>query len=76
MSQRFNFYNVTLVHQKLHCLKITKAEIKRVTDQKRAIAGLLWFQQRCPLQVPVLGHFSVLQIVFQKKKKQGNVIFP
>ena len=26
--------------------------------------------------VTVVGHFGALQIVFQKKKKQGNVISP
>ena len=40
------------------------------------IVGLPGFEQRCPLQEPVLGHFGALQIVFQKKKKQGNVISP
>ena len=40
------------------------------------IVGLPRFEQRCPLQEPVLGHFDALQIVFQKKKKQGNVISP
>ena len=40
------------------------------------IVGLPRFEQRCPLQEPVLGHFGALQIVFQKKKKQGNVISP
>ena len=40
------------------------------------VARLLQFEQMCPLWIPVLGHLGALQIVFQKKKKQGNVISP
>ena len=47
-----------------------------VSDLEHATAGLSWFEQICPLQIPVLGHFGPLQIVFQKKKKQGNAISP
>ena len=47
-----------------------------MSDLERTIAGLPLFEQRCPLQKPVLGHFCALQIVFQKKKKQRNVIPP
>ena len=47
-----------------------------LSDLKRTIAGLPQFEQRCPLQIPVLGHFAALEIVFQKKKKQRNVIYP
>ena len=45
-----------------------------VSDLERAITGLPWFEQIYPLQIPVLSHLRALQIVFQKKKKQGNVI--
>ena len=47
-----------------------------MSDLEGAIAGLARFEQICPLQIAVLGHFGALQIVFQKKKKQGNVISP
>ena len=47
-----------------------------VSDLEPATMGLPRFEQRCPLQIPDLGHFAALQIVFQKKKKQGNVIYP
>ena len=47
-----------------------------MSDLERAIEGLPRFEQRCPIQIPVLGHFGTLQIVFQKKKKQGNIISP
>ena len=38
-----------------------------MSDPERAIAGLPWFEQRCHIQIPVLGHFGAIQIVFQKK---------
>ena len=47
-----------------------------VSDLERAIEGLPWFEQRCPIKNPVVGQFGALQIAFQKKKKQGNVISP
>ena len=47
-----------------------------MSDLEHAIAGLLWFERRSPPQIPVLGHFGTLQIGFQKKDKQGNVITP
>ena len=46
-------------------------------DLERAIAGLPKFEERCPLQISVLclGHSGSRQIiVFEKKKKQENVI--
>ena len=47
-----------------------------MSDLEHTIAGLPRIEQRCLLQKPVLGHFGALQIVFQKKKTQGNVISP
>ena len=47
-----------------------------MNDLEHAIEGLPRFEQSCPLQIPVLGHFGALQIVLQKKKKQGNLISP
>ena len=35
-----------------------------VSDLDHTIAGLAWFEQICPLQIPFLGHFGALQIVF------------
>lgn len=46
-----------------------------VSDLEHAITGLPWFEQIYTLQTPVLGHLHALQIVFQKKKRQGNVIY-
>ena len=46
-----------------------------MSDLEHAIARLSWFE-RSPPQIPVLGHFGALQIGFQKKNKQGNVITP
>ena len=44
-------------------------------DLERAIAGLPKFEERCPLQIPVLvlGHSGSLQIIIFQKK-QENVI--
>ena len=59
------------------CLIIEpKRERNSVSDLERTITGLPLFEQRSPLQKPVLGHFGTLQIVFQKKKKHRNVIPP
>ena len=47
-----------------------------MSDLEGALSGFPQFEQRCPLQMPVLGHFGALQIVFWKKNKEGNVISP
>ena len=53
------------------CLIIEPKRVRdSVFDLERTIAGLPLFEQRCPLQKPVLGPFCALQIVFQKKKKK------
>ena len=41
-----------------------------MSDVEHAIEGLPWFEQRCPLQIPLLAYFGTLQIVFLKKKKE------
>ena len=66
------FSLVGLLHT--HCQSFPKTKIflfYSVSDLGCTIVGLLQFEQRCPIQVPVLGHFGALQniIVFQKQKK-------
>ena len=41
----------------------------------RAIAGLLWFEQICPLEIPVLGHFSHTSICLSKEKETKKCNF-
>ena len=69
------FSLVGLLHT--HCRSFPKTKIfllYTVSGLGCTIVGLPQFEQRCPLQVPVLWHTS--KLCFKKKKKQGNVIFP
>jgi len=55
-----------------HCQSFPKTKIfllYTVSDLGRTIVGLLQFEQRCPLQVSVLGHSGALQNCVSKKKE-------